>query len=237
MIHGVAIETSQRRATVAAFADDRVLDQREIAAVSGTARLLAPTLADLICDAGWRPRQVDLVAVSCGPGSFTGLRVGITTAKLWAYAAGADIVAVPTHVAIAQRVPSSIDAVWTIDGAQRGQVFATLLRRMLDGSGIFRPEGQTQRVSWQTWCRTLQPGYTLTGPALEQRTRDLPRDVHLVESSRWNPTAAAVAQVAWVMYRSGARDDPWSLEPQYVQRSAAEERFATRQRTPARQKE
>ncbi len=230
MIHGVAIESSQRTATVAAFADGRLLGEREISAEAGTARLLAPTLAGLLRDTGWQPRQVGLVAVSCGPGSFTGLRVGITTAKLWAYAAGADIVGVSTSVAIAQRVPSHIDAVWTVDRAQRGQAFVTLLRRLPDGSGIFRPEGPTQLVLCRPWCQALEPGCTLTGPALAAIDRDLLREVHVVEPSRWRPTAAAVAQAAWAMYQQGARDDPWNLEPQYVRRSAAEERFATRDR-------
>ena len=53
-----------------------------------SAQTLAPAIATLLDAVEWRPADVELVAVATGPGSFTGLRIGVTTAKAFAYAAG-----------------------------------------------------------------------------------------------------------------------------------------------------
>ena len=66
-----------------------------------SARTLAPGIRHLLADAGWTPRDVALVAVSIGPGSFTGLRLGVMTAKAFAYAVGAPVLGIGTLEVIA----------------------------------------------------------------------------------------------------------------------------------------
>ena len=60
--------------------------------------------------AGWQPRDVQAVIVSRGPGSYTGLRVGIISAKTFAYATGCDLLAVDTFAALALQAPASVRA-------------------------------------------------------------------------------------------------------------------------------
>src|SRR5205085_2589499 len=60
----------------------------------------------LLKQVGWRPGEVELVAVVTGPGSFTGLRIGVTTAKTFAYAVGCEVMGVNTLLAIASRAPA-----------------------------------------------------------------------------------------------------------------------------------
>ena len=97
----LAVETTEAVGTVAAL-DGRSVDRRGFSdPPSEDAQSLAPGLRTLLRQLDWRPAQVQLVAVSIGPGSFTGLRVGVTAAKTFAYATGAEVVAVDTLEAVA----------------------------------------------------------------------------------------------------------------------------------------
>ena len=72
----LAIETSGTTGSVAAFDDSRALAFRAARSNPAQARTLAPAIAQLVKDIGWKPREVQTVAVGIGPGSFTGLRLG-----------------------------------------------------------------------------------------------------------------------------------------------------------------
>ena len=61
-------------------------------------------MAAVLSEAGWRPRDVELVAVTIGPGSFTGLRIGVTTAKTFAYAVKCQAMGIDTLEGVAPRV-------------------------------------------------------------------------------------------------------------------------------------
>ena len=77
----LALETSGKSGTVAALSEGLVLHERPLAPHQRSAQSLAPALFACLNEVAWQPQQVDLVAVTTGPGSFTGLRVGVTTAK------------------------------------------------------------------------------------------------------------------------------------------------------------
>ena len=68
---------------------------------------LAPGIAELLKHVAWLPRDVQTVAVGVGPGSFTGLRLGVMTAKAFAYATGAQILGIGTPDAIAAQASIS----------------------------------------------------------------------------------------------------------------------------------
>jgi len=84
----LALETSDTAGSAALLDGERLLAEKLLAQGQRSARALAPAVRELLTDAGWQPKDVELVAVTVGPGSFTGLRVGVTTAKAFAYAAG-----------------------------------------------------------------------------------------------------------------------------------------------------
>ena len=104
----LALETSALAGSVALFHGDRLLVQRELDSTRRSAQTLAPALAELLAAAGLTPRDVRLVATTVGPGSFTGLRVGVTTAKTFAYAVGAEVLGLNTLEVIAAQTPSEL---------------------------------------------------------------------------------------------------------------------------------
>jgi tRNA threonylcarbamoyladenosine biosynthesis protein TsaB len=223
----LAFETSGRTGSLAAVegGESAANCLREVQLDSGgrTAQLLAPALAQLLKEAGWTAASVELVAVAAGPGSFTGLRIGVTAAKTFAYAIGAQIVGVDTMNVLAAQAPAADRSLWTIMDAQRQELFAAKFET--SNAGGREQAIKTSILAEQVWLDGLSPGDYVIGPALSRLRERLPTGVHIVEpGERWQPTAAAVGHVGWQAFQAGQRDDVWKLVPQYYRASAAEEK-------------
>src|SRR5260370_39658186 len=115
------LETSGRIGQVGLALGSRLLAWRRLDEARRHARDLAPSVADLLREQQWKPREVQAVVVSRGPGSYTGLRVGIMSAKTFAYATGCALVAADTFAAIAATTPAAVDKVEVLPEAHAGK--------------------------------------------------------------------------------------------------------------------
>lgn len=222
----LAIETSGREGSLALLEGESggelaaagLVREVGVAGPERTAQILAPRLDELLRGAGWMADSIQLVAVTVGPGSFTGLRIGVTTAKVFAYAVGAEVVGMNTLRVIAHQAPPGDSPLWAVMDAQRQELFAA----QFDGQGGALVE--TQIVSQLEWGAMLQAGDRVTGPGLRRLHRALPTSVEMVEQSLWQPLASTAGQVGWHEFQGGRRDDLWKLLPQYYRPSAADEK-------------
>jgi tRNA threonylcarbamoyladenosine biosynthesis protein TsaB len=222
----LAIETSGRDASVAVLeatgGGARSLAQDILSGSERTATMLAPRLDKLLAGVGWPARSIEVIAVAVGPGSFTGLRIGVTTAKTLAYAVGAEVIGVSTLAAIAEQAPPAAAPLWVVMDAQRQELFAA----KFDGQP--RLSIATRIVAQSEWLASLEPGDFVTGPGLRRVLSALPIGVTVVHESLWQPLAATVGQIGWRDFQSGRREDVWTLVPQYFRRSAADEKATTK---------
>lgn len=189
-----------------------------------TAQVLAPAMQELLGSQllGSQPQDIGLVAITVGPGSFTGLRLGVTTAKMFAYATGAELVGVSTLDVLAAQVRQATGRIWTVIDAQRNELFvgqyATPTERV----------GTTNLMATDDWLAKLAAGDWVNGPILSRLTdrisTEVNVEVNVAAQSLWSPQAATVGEVAWQSYRAGHRDDPWQIVPIYGRLSAAEEK-------------
>ncbi|NBB95093.1 MAG: tRNA (adenosine(37)-N6)-threonylcarbamoyltransferase complex dimerization subunit type 1 TsaB, partial [Planctomycetes bacterium] len=116
----VAIEASCRRGAVALGVGDELRDARELGSTRKHAAMLLPALEALLGEASLAPVDVDELYVSVGPGSFTGLRVGLTAARTWGQMQpDLRIAAVPTPLAIAVNVDADWQHVGVLLAAKR----------------------------------------------------------------------------------------------------------------------
>jgi tRNA threonylcarbamoyladenosine biosynthesis protein TsaB len=222
----LALETTDWIGTGAAMADGKLLLELGLNPQQRTAQSLAPGIATILERVGWKPADVQLVALTIGPGSFTGLRVGVTMAKTFAYAVGAEVLGINTLDAIAEAASEDISAVTTVIDAQRG---AVVVREFVRGTeGFFLPAGDQRLISIDHWLQDLPTGMAVTGPALAKLASRLPAHVTALDQKYWTPRAAMVAQLAHRQYTAGRRDDLWTLAPQYSRQSAAEEKLQGR---------
>ncbi|HWC91080.1 MAG TPA: tRNA (adenosine(37)-N6)-threonylcarbamoyltransferase complex dimerization subunit type 1 TsaB, partial [Pirellulales bacterium] len=101
----LALETSGLSGSVALLDAGRPLAELPLPVGQRSAQSLVPTIDALVRQLDWRLEQIGLVAVTSGPGSFTSLRIGVSTAKCLAYAWGAEIQGVSTLEVIARQAP------------------------------------------------------------------------------------------------------------------------------------
>jgi len=227
----IALETSERIGSVA------LLDAQGGEANSGkvnivhsqtlpddqrSAQSLLPAITELLTECGWRADELDLICVTTGPGSFTGLRIGVTVAKTLAYAAGAKLVGVPTLSAMAAGVPTTGARLWAILDAQRQELFTASFAK--GGLAAAMGDAEISVVGIVPWIQQLQPGDTVVGPPLKKLTERLPVGIEVVDEPLWAPQAAWIGQLGIESYRSGKSDEPMQLVPQYYRKSAAEEK-------------
>lgn len=223
----LGIETSGPSAGVA------VLDGDAPAVVSPVspeqrrhARSLVKDVDSLLRELNLRPGDVDLVAVSIGPGSFTGLRVGVVFAKTWCYATGAKLIAVDTLLAAAANSPDAEGRAFAVADAQRGDLFAGEYRR--DETGGWERSGEITIINAEEFAAARVADDFVTGPGLDRFVDVFEGRCRTADPSRRHPTATTVAELARRQAARGEFDDFWTLEPFYLRKSAAEEKWDAR---------
>jgi tRNA threonylcarbamoyladenosine biosynthesis protein TsaB len=216
----LAVETSGPVGSLALRRDGRCLEERFLPELGRRhAQSLVPETVAFLRRHGVEPANVNAVAVSVGPGSFTGLRVGVTFAKTFAYAAGAELVAVETFHAIAENTPAASSIIVTAD-AQRGGLIVGRYIRGADGR--FRRDGELRLVTPSELASSLRPADLLTGPGVDRLSNSA--SVEIAAPHLRQPRASTVGSLGEELLRTGHTADPWTLEPLYVRKSSAEEK-------------
>src|SRR5207244_4100358 len=179
------------------------------------ARDLVPALRDLLDEQKWRPRDIQAVIVSRGPGSYTGLRVGIMSAKTFAYATGCALLAVDTFAAIARQAPADANAVEVIADAQQNKVYVQ--RFVREGAGAeWQPAAALSIQKFSDWMAQRSANDWVTGPGLSVYGQRLAGNARLVSAAEWDPRPESLLEIGRARYLAGERDDLWKVEPLYL---------------------
>jgi len=224
----LVIDTSLPTGSVAAIDGDGTA-VRTLPTAGEHARLLAAAVASVAAELGWPIAAVDLVAVVRGPGSFTGLRVGVATAKALCWATGSRLLAVSSCEVIARGTATALgrhDSPVTVAyDAGRGEVFAALVMPDEDSPSGWRTEAG-RLVAAHDWLAGMAPGSIVTGPGLALLTdarADRP-DLVVAPPTAWKPAIADLGHIALLRAVAGETDDPAALVPDYIRPSYADEK-------------
>ena len=169
----------------------------------------------VLADCGLAPADLDGLAVSVGPGSFTGLRVGLATVKALAMALDLPVAAVPTLDALASRLPFADAPVCPILDARKAEVYLSLYR--WSGDGMTRvwdymglpPEAAAARL--EAPVILSRDGIEACRPWLDR----LGDGIRIAPAAQRLPSAAAVATLGRAVLASGAGVDAETLAPLY----------------------
>jgi tRNA threonylcarbamoyladenosine biosynthesis protein TsaB len=219
----LTLDTSTERAAIALATEAGLFCMTTPESVRRHGRDLIPQIGSLLEATGIRAIDLDAIAVGVGPGSYTGLRVGVTAAKTLAYAGGAQILALDSLQAIGRNAPVDALRVSVIADAQRGEIYVAELCRSAPDAALV-PRGETHIEPIADWLARLEPDAFVLGPALESPRilAILPEGLAAPAAMRNYPDAACLMDLARDVWTTGRRDDPWLLEPRYLRRSAAE---------------
>ena len=218
----LSLDTTTRSGSVAIVGDRRVLFEREGDPSRTHAQRLPSELMEACRAAGVGIEQVELFAVAAGPGSFTGLRVGIATVQGLAIARGRRVVPVSALEALAAATPGGHTRIAAWMDAQRGEVFAQPFERAGDAATALTDAISAEPAAALDFHAEALAGAVFHGDGAI-RYRDVitgarPEGFQIVEPVR--PLAAAIALIA-------ARNPdravlPHAVVPIYVRRSDAE---------------
>ncbi|WP_397571016.1 tRNA (adenosine(37)-N6)-threonylcarbamoyltransferase complex dimerization subunit type 1 TsaB [Schlesneria sp. T3-172] len=229
----LGIETSGVDGSVALTRDGELLGERRLnQAGRKHAQGLIFEIGEVLREQGLAPRDLQLVAVSRGPGSFTGLRVGMVCAKTIAYATGCRFIAVDTFAAIASGTPDHASPLHVIEDAQRDDLFLGEYSR--DAHSQWHQTSAIRIVSIPSFLDLCQSPITVTGPGLKKLDRDdrILESLPVTRIPLDQPPARVIAEIGRLEIEraelSGetADTDFWSASPFYLRLSAAEEKRA-----------
>jgi tRNA threonylcarbamoyladenosine biosynthesis protein TsaB len=184
------------------------------------ARDLALTIEQLLRDASLQPRDLTGVMVSLGPGSYTGLRVGLASAKALAYATGGKLIAVETFAAIAAQSPPEADQVWVIADALQGQVYHQRFER--SGDTTWKAATELRIDLLTDWLAGLTAGVWVSGPGVRTYPDRLPDCRPVPEADRL-ARVESIHRVGLTL-RPLTREEMFAVEPLYLRGSSAEEK-------------
>lgn len=212
----LAVETSTLAGGAAIVDDARVVGQYLLdVSVTHSERLLV-AIDRLLADAGWEPRDLEGLAVAVGPGSFTGLRVGLSTVKGLALALSLPIAAVPTLDAMAATLPFAALPVCPVLDARKGEVYASLYR--WDGAAMRREWDYLALPPGELARRLVEPVILLgdAAPSIEAPYARLAPATHRA------PSPACVAVLGQARLKTGETVEPAVVGPIYLRPSEAE---------------
>jgi tRNA threonylcarbamoyladenosine biosynthesis protein TsaB len=224
-LRAVAIETSSRVGSVALVSDGRIVGEATFAHGLRNAAEMVPRIDSLLQAQGWTPQQLEEIHVSIGPGSFTGLRIGVTFAKTFAWATGARLLAVPSLAVLAENAPASSRHVLIVLDARRGQVFTARFERIGDRWEPREPARLSPLAD--ALARSPRP-ILLLGEGLSVHRPPDETDILITGEALWIPTARNVARLGSLMAEAGQFTSPQNLLPLYLRQSEAEEKWESR---------
>ena len=225
----LALETSTLRGGVALLDGEEVIAE-VVSDLGGEAsRRLLPDVDAALAEAGWALRDLGLIAVSLGPGSFTGLRVGMATAKGLAWAAElplAGVSSLEVLAAAAKSAPSAGGLISSVLDARRDEVYGALFRTTGNGSLGERllPDSVEVPEQWAAHVLAAAGGEPVTflGTGATRYSDVLPPGPGQPE----HPPPSALARRALLAFREGRTLDPRSAVPNYVRSHGASPRGA-----------
>jgi tRNA threonylcarbamoyladenosine biosynthesis protein TsaB len=219
------LETSNQPGLVAVAAGPDLLGTRRLDEARRHARDLAPAVAELLAEQGWKPRDIAAVAVSRGPGSYTGLRVGLMSAKAFAYATGCKLLTLETFAIIASQAPADVARLAVVADGQQDKVYVQEFVR----GGLEMTQTTVLRIDpFVAWAEAPSPPPWVSGPGLRKWASHLPANLRPVDAALWDPQPEHLLRLALIRYLAGEQDDVWSAEPLYLRASAAENQWALR---------
>lgn len=222
----LAIDTSSLNATVALLSDERLIGEYTISNKKTHSQVIMPMICDLLEKCSLKIDDIDVFATGIGPGSFTGLRIGIATAKALCQAKNKKIIAVSSLKSLAQNVLDSDKIICPIIDARRGDVYNALYKNgecLKEDRAINLEELFEELKGKDTLF--LGDGVIAYKEIIKEKMGD---NAHFADVSKMLSKASSIASVAYKRAQNNDFDDYHTVLPIYLRSCQAEREYNER---------
>lgn len=219
----LGIDTSTSQVGVALGSDEGILGEVRLARGRRHAEALVPAIAYLLHESGSELSELAALAVGIGPGLFTGLRVGVTTAKVMAQALRIPVVPVASLDLLAYSVRLTDRSIAALLDARRGEVYSALYRSVPGGAQRISEYRVAPPSELEAELEAARDDLLLVGDgALLYRDRLQVERAEWASSTYARPSPAALVELASARYNREEFCRPHEVEPLYLRKSDAQ---------------
>lgn len=192
---------------------------------------MAPAILGMLNECDWVAGDLDAIATGTGPGSYTGLRIALMSARTLAMVTGARLLGIPTFEIIAQDcIETGHEKVEVIADAQQDKIYSQCFQSK---NGKPMTCGELAIVGISDWINQRDHGFTMAGPGIPKVSALLSEIQGVVISESPFINNKSFLALAWDKLMRNDSDDPMSLQPLYMRRSSAEEQWDKKLKTKA----
>ncbi|MCS1352125.1 tRNA (adenosine(37)-N6)-threonylcarbamoyltransferase complex dimerization subunit type 1 TsaB [Mechercharimyces sp. CAU 1602] len=228
----LALDTSTLVLGVAVVEEGHVLGEVTTNLKKNHSVRLMPTINHLLTDLGLSINDIDVIAVAQGPGSYTGVRIGVTTAKTMAWSLKLPLIGVSSLETLASNGNRFTGKIVPMFDARRRRIY-TGLYQWTDGSGKKdAPEGVRPLDEWLLYLKDKGPLLFLGDDVASFRPMIIEavgEDAFFGYADENIPRASRLAQIAWEKWKKGESVDAHSFVPEYLQLTEAETKWKEKQ--------
>jgi tRNA threonylcarbamoyladenosine biosynthesis protein TsaB len=213
----LAIDTATRFAGLALYDGEVIRSELCWLSNRNHSTELAPTMVRMLDQQGVAPTDISAVAVASGPGSFTGLRIGMSVAKGLAEACNVPILGVPTLDVLAFQHAEQRRPIWAVIQAGRKRLCAGRYERR---RGRWRQRGDIQLTTLEGLVALISGRSLVCGELSQEEASYIAahteQDIVFATPSQSMRRPACLAELAWRRFEQGESDDLATLSPVYV---------------------
>ena len=219
----LAIDTSGNVCAAAVLRDERILSESYMDDKKTHSKTIAPMVDEVLSRVGLAVQDIDLFACAVGPGSFTGLRIGVAMVKAFAQASRRPVVGVNTLDALAQNMSGTDEIVCPIIDARRSDVYTAMYK---NGERItdYRAMRLDEVLAAQHGQKTVFVGDAALN--FEEKILAASGSFRIAQCGIALQRAGSVGLLAYKAYQNGEAADSHSIEPFYLRETQAERVYA-----------
>lgn len=222
----LGIDTSNQVMSVALTDGTELVLEKTVNIKRNHSVQLMPAIEELVSEAGWKPKDIERVVVARGPGSYTGVRIGVTVAKTLAYSLNAELVGLSSlHILAGNGERVSDSLIVPVFDARRGNIYTGLYKYENTGFSAVENDTHISAESWAAYLSTLEGTVQLVGQdaarhfetfksKLGDRLITLPSSIHYPRAS-----------VAIELGQYHQPEPAHLFEPEYLKRAEAEQNW------------
>jgi len=232
----LALDTATSWETIAVLEGDSILAECQVKVENTHSALLLANVAHMFRECALSPEDVDAFAAGLGPGSFTGLRIGLASVMGMAVARGRPAVGIPSLDAMARILPPNSIPVCPLIDARRGEVFTAVYRSNADGTPVRSTPFLAIAPADLRFILDDETVVFLGDGLLTYREsiqRVFGNRALFAPAETWHPRASVIGMMALQLLESGKPETMAPLVPIYVRPSDAEINWEQRSRNPS----